>query len=323
MSPLRTEHRMQEIQHMLLEMAGGNFFYRLETSDRNDNVEALAIVLNMLAEEIQESFYHQGYVSSKGTTEHLVQMSFLLDGNGMVQMANQKACTILSKLHGNIVQKPFSDLLTEASQTDWDQKWKTIGKKSFYDMAIPLSFLTNEDLVVPNRCHITSIRSEADGSHNVLITVVHTVTGRTYAKERSQTAINTDPNSTISKKKGTRPKVKLSYEDIRKIREGRDMILNNLQMDLPNLKDLAHQLGTNEFKLKYGFKELYGTTVFKYLVQERLRKAKTLVQYTQLNFKSIAKMVGFKSVPHFSRTFSEQYGYSPKIFRKKSDLGEI
>ncbi|WP_146032831.1 AraC family transcriptional regulator, partial [Arenibacter sp. NBRC 103722] len=80
---------------------------------------------------------------------------------------------------------------------------------------------------------------------------------------------------------------------------------------------------TNEFKLKYGFKELYGTTVFKYLVQERLRKAKTLVQYTQLNFKSIAKMVGFKSVPHFSRTFSEQYGYSPKIFRKKSDLGEI
>ena len=88
MSPLRTEHRMQEIQHMLLEMAGGNFFYRLETSDRNDNVEALAIVLNMLAEEIQESFYHQGYVSSKGTTEHLVQMCFLLDGNGMVQMAN-------------------------------------------------------------------------------------------------------------------------------------------------------------------------------------------------------------------------------------------
>ncbi|PXX23741.1 helix-turn-helix domain-containing protein [Arenibacter sp. ARW7G5Y1] len=323
MVPLRTEHRMQEIQQMLLEMAGGNFFYRLETSERNDNVEALAIVLNMLAEEIQESFYHQGYVSSKGTTEHLVQMCFLLDGDGIVQMANQKACTILSKLYGNIVRKPFSDLLTDASKTDWVQKWRTLCKKSFYDMAIPLNFLTNDNLVIPNRCHITSIKSEEDGSHNVLITVIHTTTGRTFGKERNRTAINPDSNGKNSQKKVTRPKVKLSYEDIRKIREGQEMILNNLQMDLPNLKDLAHQLGTNEFKLKYGFKELYGTTVFKYLVQERLRKAKTLVQYTQLNFKSIAKMVGFKSVPHFSRAFSEQYGYSPKIFRKKADLGEI
>jgi AraC-like DNA-binding protein len=314
---------MQEIQQMLLEMAGGNFFYRLETSDRNDNVEALAIVLNMLAEEIQESFYHQGYVSSKGTTEHLVQMCFLLDGNGLVQMANQKACTILSKLYRNIVHKPFSDLLTETSQRDWNQKWKTLGKKSFYDMAIPLSFLTNENLIIPNRCHITSIKSQLDGSHKILVTVVHTTTGGTVAKERNQTAISSDSNGKISQKTRTRPKVKLSYEDIRKIREGQEMILNNLQMDLPNLKDLAHQLGTNEFKLKYGFRELYGTTVFKYLVQERLRKAKTLVQYTQLSFKSIAKMVGFKSAPHFTRAFKEQFEYSPKIFRKKADSGEI
>lgn len=323
MSPKRTEHRMQQIQHMLLEMAQGNFFYRMETSDRNDNVEALAIVLNMLAEEIQESFYHQGYVSSKANTEHLVQMCFLLDGNGVVYMTNQKACTILSKLYGNIVQKPFSDLLTEDSRTDWDQKWKTLRKKSFYDIAIPLSFLTNENLIVPNRCHITSIKSEAHAPHNVLITVIHTTTGRNFVTKMDQSAINIDPNNTISKKQVTRPKVKLSYEDIRKIREGRDMILNNLQMDLPNLKDLAHQLGTNEFKLKYGFKELYGTTVFKYLLQERLRKAKTLVQYTQLNFKTISKMIGFKSVPHFSRTFSEQYGYCPKIFRKRADSGEV
>lgn len=323
MAPLRTEHRMQQIQHMLLEMAGGNFFYRLDTSERNDNVEALAIVLNMLAEEIQESFYHQGYVSSKSTTEHLVQMCFLLDGDGIVQMINQKTCTILSKLHGNIVQKPFSDLLTEASKTDWQHKWKTLCKKNFYDLNLPLSFVTNENLVIPNRCHITAIKCEKDGSQNILVTVVHTTMGKTFGKERNEAAIASDPNGKVPEKSKARPKVKLSYEDIRKIREGQDMILNNLQMDLPNLKDLAHQLGTNEFKLKYGFRELYGTTVFKYLLQERLRKAKTLVQYTQLNFKSIAKMVGFKSVPHFTRVFKEQYEHSPKIFREKARAEEI
>ena len=314
---------MQQIQYMLMEMASGNFFYRLDTSDKNDNIEALAIVLNMLAEEIQESFYHQGFVSSKSTTEHLVQMCFLLDDDGRVQMVNQKTCTILSKLHGNIIQKPFTDLLTEASRTIWLQKWKALQKKSFYDMALPLSFMTNEKLVIPNRCLISAIKSIKDGTQSILVTVVHTTMGKTFGKERNQSAIcpDSDDKSTDSTK--ARPKVKLSYEDIRKIREGRNMILNNLQMDLPNLTDLAHQLGTNEFKLKYGFRELYGTTVFKYLVQERLRKAKTLVQYTQLNFKSIAKMVGFKSVPHFTRAFKEQYEYSPKIFREKAKSGEI
>jgi len=324
MSPLRTDQRMQQIQHMLLEMAGGNFFYRLDTSDRNDNVEALAIVLNMLAEEIQESFYHQGFVSSKSTTEHLVQMCFLLDGDGNVQMVNQKTCAILSKLHGNLIQKPFSDLLTEPSKDVWQQKWKTLRKKTFYDMTLPLSFMTNESLVIPNRCHISVIKSERSGSRNILVTVFHTTLGKTFGNGRDRSALKTDIGGQGNKKeKPTRPKVRLSYEDIRKIREGRDMILNNLQMDLPNLKDLAHQLGTNEFKLKYGFRELYGTTVFKYLIQERLRKAKTLVQYTQLNFKSIAKMVGFKSVPHFTRAFKERYDCSPKVFRQKAKSGEV
>jgi AraC-like DNA-binding protein len=190
-------------------------------------------------------------------------------------------------------------------------------------MDLPLSFMTNENLVIPNRGHISVIKGIKDGAQNILVTVVHTTMGKNFIKERNQAAVRSDLDNKASDETTIRPKVKLSYEDIRKIREGRDMILNNLQMDLPNLKDLAHQLGTNEFKLKYGFRELYGTTVFKYLVQERLRKAKTLIQYTQLNFKTIAKMVGFKSVPHFTRAFSEQYEYSPKIFREKAKLEDL
>lgn len=322
MSPLRTDKRMQQIQHMLLEMAGGNFFYRLDTTDRNDNLEALAIVLNMLAEEIQESFYHQGFVSTKTTTEHLVQMCFLLDDSGTVQLVNQKCCTILSKLHGNILQKPFEDLLTETSKAVWQKKWKTLRKKNFYDMALPLEFRTNEHLVIPNRCHITVVKSKDDGCRSILVTVFHTTLGKTFGKERDSSAIQAGTGGKEPKKqKQEPPKVRLSYDDIRKIRKGRDLIMNNLQMDLPNLTDLAHQLGTNEFKLKYGFRELYGTTVFKYLVRERLRKAATLVQYTKLTFKTIAEMVGFKSVPHFSRAFKERYEYAPKMFRERAQKG--
>ena len=55
---------MQRINQMLLEMASGNFFYRLERSTKNDSLESLAISLNILAEEIQETMLHQGYVKT-------------------------------------------------------------------------------------------------------------------------------------------------------------------------------------------------------------------------------------------------------------------
>ena len=52
--------RLKHIEKMLMEISAGNFFYRVERSVKNDNVEALVVVLNMMAEEIQEAMVHQG-----------------------------------------------------------------------------------------------------------------------------------------------------------------------------------------------------------------------------------------------------------------------
>ena len=105
---------------------------------------------------------------------------------------------------------------------------------------------------------------------------------------------------------------------MRKIREGRDLIMNNLENELPSLKEFAHQLGTNEFKLKYGFKQLYGTSVYRFLLQERLRKSKMLIQHTDHSIKTIAYQTGFKSIPHFSRVFKKTFGYTPTALRKST-----
>jgi signal transduction histidine kinase len=136
MSDQIKNERMQRINQMLLEMAGGNFFYRLERSGENDNIEALIVSLNILAEEIQESFLHQGYVNSKGTTKPIVQMFFMLNTDGIIQMINQKACTILSTLYNDIIEKPFDSFLTEASKTKWQNTWKALQQKDFYFFGI-------------------------------------------------------------------------------------------------------------------------------------------------------------------------------------------
>ena len=265
--------RLQRINQMLLEMADGNFYYRLERSGETDTIEALVVILNMLAEEMQESFLHQGYVNSKGTTKPIVQLFFMLNADGTVQMINQKTCTVLSMLYQDIIEKSFDSLLTESSKTKWRNTWKALQQKDFYDTSLELTFKAHQKLLVPNACYITTFKGKSFEDRKTLITAVH------YSNKQRELESDLKENIIhfIDKQKlilkGIKPKKKkliLSYEDIRKIRKGHDMIIHNLEKELPSLKDFAHQLGTNEFKLKYGFKELYGTSVYRFLIRERL-----------------------------------------------------
>ncbi|UPS93134.1 helix-turn-helix domain-containing protein [Bizionia sp. M204] len=79
---------------------------------------------------------------------------------------------------------------------------------------------------------------------------------------------------------------------------------------------ISNQFGTNEYKLKYGFKQLYGITVFRYLTQERLKRASLLIQNTSLSIKAVAKMTGFKNVSHFSKAFKNHFGVKPTDIKK-------
>lgn len=314
---------MLEINQMLLEMAAGNFFYRLKRSSKNDNVEALIVTLNMLAEEIQETIKHQGYTNTNKTTLHIVQMSFILDNVGVIKMTNQQTCNILSMLNANIVEKPFSQLLNENSKASWQHALSTLKQKKIHDTSLELSFITKGNLVIPKHCFITTFQGENEKTRKILITAIHQTNSEDQLANTLKKGVikfsekqeNQQKNIKTNLKK---VKIRLSFEDIRKIRKGHDIIINNLEQDFPSLKDFALQLGTNEFKLKYGFKELYGISVYRFIMQERLRKSKMMVQYSDQSLKSIAHTNGFKSFPHFSRTFKKHFGYSPSELRKKT-----
>lgn len=315
--------RLKEIEKMLIEMSVGNFFYRIERSLKNDKIEALVITLNMMAEEIQEAMVHQGYANSHGTIKHIVQMSFIIDESDLIQATNQRACTILSKLHADIIGKPFVTFLVDDSKEKWQKTRNLFQQKGFYDTSLDLTFKTNSNLVVPSACYISNFSSLYNDKPTTLLTVVlHSNDQVELERDLKQTLIKTASKNRKGSEgpisKGSKQKIKLSFEDIKKLQKGRDIIINNLEKDFPSLKDFALQLGTNEFKLKYGFKELYGTSVYRFLKEERLRKSKMLIRHSELPLKSVSQMVGFKSFPHFSRAFKKRYGYNPSTLRKKS-----
>jgi AraC-like DNA-binding protein len=80
---------------------------------------------------------------------------------------------------------------------------------------------------------------------------------------------------------------------------------------------LAYKAGINECKLKKGFKELYRTSPYKYLVKLRLEKAKALLDETDCTIQEIADKVGFETYKGFSAAFKNAFGVPPRKYRKK------
>lgn len=108
-----------------------------------------------------------------------------------------------------------------------------------------------------------------------------------------------------------------SRTDIEKMHEARNLVIKNLTTPC-SLIDLAKKVGTNEFKLKKQFKELFGTTVFGYLNEIKMNKAQELLQEGMLNVTQVAEELGYKTSSHFVTAFKRHFGFSPGSVLKVS-----
>jgi len=113
----------------------------------------------------------------------------------------------------------------------------------------------------------------------------------------------------LADKKTEAPKLKSAY-DKERIHYVREYLLANAN-NPPSLTELAKLAGINEFKLKQGFKDTFQNTVFGYLSDYKLMKAKELLANGDMNIKNISDELGYSSVQHFSNAFSKKFGVSP------------
>lgn len=97
--------------------------------------------------------------------------------------------------------------------------------------------------------------------------------------------------------------------------EAQRIILRELQHP-PSIKDLARQVGINELKLKKGYKQLFHTTIYSHIRQERLNLAKVLLAEGKWNVGEVARRVGYVNKSHFALKFKEKFGMFPKQFQQ-------
>lgn len=120
--------------------------------------------------------------------------------------------------------------------------------------------------------------------------------------------------------KHTGPFCSLKPEDVERIYLAQSILTNNLD-DPPSLMELARQVSLNDYKLKIGFRQVFGTTVFGYLYQYRMDTARQLLAKQQMNVKEVARTIGYASQSRFATAFRKQFGMNPKAYllSKKSE----
>lgn len=107
----------------------------------------------------------------------------------------------------------------------------------------------------------------------------------------------------------------LRPNDIERIREAEKILTSDLE-NPPTLEEMARRVGINTTKLKKGFREVFGTTAYALLREERLKRADRLLREDHMSITEIAHYLGFSDTSHFIREFSKHYGTTPGRFSR-------
>lgn len=105
-----------------------------------------------------------------------------------------------------------------------------------------------------------------------------------------------------------------STQDLHKIHEAKEILVARAD-NPPTIYELAKMVGTNDFKLKKGFKEVFNNTIFGFLLDFKMEKARKLLRYTNKTTSEIADLLGYSHPGHFSNAFKKKYGVTPSALR--------
>ena len=99
------------------------------------------------------------------------------------------------------------------------------------------------------------------------------------------------------------------------LRRACDFINANLAAD-PSMAEVANQCGLSSSYFTRAFKQTTGVPPFRWLTNQRVVRAKELLQDPRRELADIAQLCGFVDQSHFTRVFSKSEGHSPGRWRR-------
>lgn len=102
-------------------------------------------------------------------------------------------------------------------------------------------------------------------------------------------------------------------QNVLKIRKAKEIIISRMA-EPPSLQELANEIGLNIKKLKEGFKQIYGDTVYSFLFDYKMEHSRRLLETNQYNVNEVGLQVGYSTSSHFIAAFKKKFGTTPKKY---------
>ncbi|MCR4741769.1 MAG: AraC family transcriptional regulator [Treponema sp.] len=80
--------------------------------------------------------------------------------------------------------------------------------------------------------------------------------------------------------------------------------------------ELARSLSMSESKLTRLFRQVYGTSLHRYVQDQRLERAAAIISEGDSNISEAALKSGYTNMSHFAKEFQKKFGVTPKKFSK-------
>lgn len=104
-------------------------------------------------------------------------------------------------------------------------------------------------------------------------------------------------------------------EDVEKLHFVREYLEQHTDQNL-SMDQLARLSGLNSFKLKKGFKENFGQTVFGYWTEVKLQKARMMLIEEEMAIAEVSHKIGYKNPQHFTAAFKRHFGFVPSLLKR-------
>lgn len=102
-------------------------------------------------------------------------------------------------------------------------------------------------------------------------------------------------------------------DNVIKIRKAKDIVIANMA-EPPGLQELADQVGINLKKLKMGFRQIYGDSVYSFLFDYKMDYARKLLDSGSYNVNEVGLKIGYSTASHFISAFKKKFGTTPKKY---------
>lgn len=282
--------RLHAACQMILELAAGNYSFRVDSSEEDDILEVLLSLLNLMAEHAKDALFHKGYVNPHKTYNYIRQEAILLDGAGIIIGHTPTLAHILKV--SDLVGHPIRQLIETRDHANWDRAFGNLLNGDLDHAVIPVEFSVPGELVFAPLCVVSRL---AHSGNFVLGFILP----------------ETLPLESHGQFPGEGPVSDSDAREAELMQKVYDFVLMHHEGPFPKIRALARIFATNEFKLKTGFQHHFRTSIYQLYNEQRLKKAFLLIRYSKKALKDIAYTVGFTTYSNFSRAFKIKFGCGP------------